>query len=95
MSKPDNSLENLQQKLDKARHLESGEEGDDPNVANESLGMAVRMGIDLVAGTAVGFFLGLMLDRWLETSPFLVIIGFFLGVAAGFRNMLRNVQKLP
>ncbi|HAD26704.1 MAG TPA: phosphoribosylaminoimidazolecarboxamide formyltransferase, partial [Alphaproteobacteria bacterium] len=48
-----------------------------------AMGVAIRLSTDLVAAVAVGGFLGWLLDRWLGTSPWLLLLFFFLGVAAG------------
>jgi len=51
------------------------------------------IGLHLVSGVIVGVFLGYFLDKYFGTSPWLTIIFFFLGIAAGFRNMYKDVQK--
>lgn len=58
------------------------------------LGMAMRVAVDLVAGLAVGTVIGWALDRWLGTGPWLLILFFVLGAAAGIRNVFRTAQKL-
>ncbi len=50
---------------------------------------AMRGPADLIAGIAVGGFLGYQLDIWLGTKPALVIIGIFLGMAGGVMNIYR------
>jgi len=56
---------------------------------DEGLGIVTRIGIDLVAATLLGAFLGYLADRALGTKPWLMIAGVFLGAIAGFRNILR------
>ncbi|WP_457625632.1 AtpZ/AtpI family protein [Persephonella sp.] len=51
------------------------------------------IGLHLVSGVIVGVLLGYFLDKYFGTSPWLTIIFFFLGIAAGFRNMYKDVQK--
>lgn len=58
------------------------------------MGKAYRIGIELVIAVAVGGAIGWFLDKWLETTPWLFIIFFFLGVAAGFRNVYKAAQKM-
>ena len=55
-------------------------------------GVGLRIGIELVAGVVVGTVLGLVLDRWLGTKPWLLIVGFLLGSCAGFLNVYRVAQ---
>ena len=59
----------------------------------ENMGQAMSLGIrvmaEFVSGVAVGALLGWQLDKWLGTSPFLLIIFLSLGTAAGFWNVYR------
>ena len=55
-------------------------------------GMAAIMGrvaTELVAGVVVGAFIGWALDRWLDTSPLLMLVMFFMGAIAGMLNAWR------
>ena len=58
------------------------------------LGLAMRVGVELVAGVAVGAGMGVLLDRWLGTGPWLLIVFFFLGAGAGALNVYRAVSHL-
>jgi len=60
----------------------------------QSIGRALRLGTDLVAGVAVGALIGFWLDRWLGTQPALFIIFFLLGTAAGFLNVFRTAKDI-
>jgi ATP synthase protein I len=51
------------------------------------------LGITLAASIAIGSAIGIGLDRWLGTSPWLTILFFLFGVAAGFRNLLRDLKR--
>ena len=57
-------------------------------------GLALRIGTELVAGLAVGVAIGLGLDWWLGTKPWLMIVFFFLGAAAGIVNVYRTMSGL-
>lgn len=57
-------------------------------------GMALRVGIEMVGTLAVGVFIGWGLDRWLGTKPWLMIVFFFLGAAAGVLNVYRAVSNI-
>lgn len=59
-----------------------------------AMGVAIRLSTDLVAAVAVGVFLGWLLDRWLGTSPWLLLLFFFLGVAAGILNVVRTANQM-
>lgn len=59
-----------------------------------SLFKASILGIHLVAGTFIGLAIGYFLDKWLQTSPWLTITFLILGIAAGFKNMYRDIQSI-
>lgn len=50
---------------------------------------ASMVGLDLVVYTFVGFAMGYYLDKWLHTSPWLLMVFTILGIAAGFRQLFR------
>ena len=56
---------------------------------NSALGLAFRIAADLVAAVAVGAGIGWALDRWLETSPWFLLVFFMIGAAAGVMNVIR------
>ena len=60
----------------------------------QGLGLALRIGTELVAGLAVGVAIGLGLDWWLGTKPWFMIGFFFLGAAAGILNVYRTMSGL-
>lgn len=51
------------------------------------------MGIHMVAATFLGLFVGVYLDKYFDTSPWLTIIFLLFGIAAGFKNMYDTVKK--
>lgn len=65
------------------------------NEPPKGLGLALRCGADLVSGIAVGVAIGFTLDTYVfETKPWLMVLFFFLGAAAGMMNVFRTVQGL-
>lgn len=89
--KPLPSLEALQQKIEKVQaHSGMKSEGED---ASGSSGGAMQVGVELVSGVAVGCFIGYYLDHWMGTKPLLFIVCFFVGAAAGFKNLLRQAKE--
>lgn len=57
-----------------------------------ALGMGMRVGIELVSALAVAVAIGWFLDEWLGTRPFLLMLFFVLGGAAGVANVWRLVS---
>jgi ATP synthase protein I len=51
------------------------------------------IGIQLVASTFAGLFIGYWLDKWLGTSPYLTLIFLLFGIISGFVNLVRLSQK--
>ena len=59
-----------------------------------SLGNALKISTELVAAVIVGSTIGFLLDNWFGTKPLLIIIFFFMGVAAGILNVFRSAKKM-
>tara|TARA_A100001015_G_scaffold186339_1_gene207389 strand:+ start:1121 stop:1405 length:285 start_codon:yes stop_codon:yes gene_type:complete len=58
------------------------------------MGSAFKLGTELVAAVAVGTIIGFILDSWFDTKPWLIIIFFFLGTAAGITNVIRTANRM-
>ena len=58
------------------------------------MGNAFKLGTELVAAVAIGTIIGFILDSWFDTKPWLIIIFFFLGTAAGILNVIRTANRM-
>ena len=58
------------------------------------MGNAFKLGTELVAAVVVGTIIGFILDSWFDTKPWLIIIFFFLGTAAGILNVIRTANRM-
>ena len=58
------------------------------------MGTAFKLGTELVAAVGVGTIIGFILDSWFDTKPWLIIIFFFLGAAAGMLNVIRVANRM-
>ena len=58
------------------------------------MGNAFKLGSELVAAVLVGTIIGFILDTWFDTKPWLIIIFFFLGAAAGMLNVIRAAKRM-
>lgn len=61
--------------------------------AASGYGVGMKMVLDLVGGALVGLIFGLALDQLFGTKPWGVLILLFLGMASGFRLMLRTAES--
>ncbi len=59
-----------------------------------SLGQALRLGVELVAGVAVGGFIGWGLDRLFGTAPLFMVLFLGLGATAGIMNVVRTAKRM-
>lgn len=84
------ALENLDARIRAARARNAPEAR---QVAASALARGTRYAAELAVATVVGFGLGWFLDRQLGTGPWLAMLFLMLGVAAGFRNLLRAVEQ--
>ena len=58
------------------------------------MGSAFKLGTELVSAVAVGTIIGFILDSWFDTKPWLIIIFFFLGAAAGMLNVIKAANRM-
>ena len=90
--RPSPSLEELDAKLKAARGQREAKGGGSKAEAGSGLGIALKVGVEFVSAVGVGVAIGLLLDYWLETKPWLMIVFFLLGSAAGFLNIFRAMS---
>ena len=93
--RPERELDALEARLREARAKaeditpESKEKNQPPKSA---LGLAFRVGVELVSALAIGVAIGWLLDRWLGTRPWLMLVFIFLGGGAGILNVYRMAR---
>ncbi len=57
-------------------------------------GQLVSLGTMLFACVAVGLTVGYFADRWLGTTPWLLLVGLGFGIAAAAVNFYRTIKAL-
>lgn len=67
---------------------------EDQNETNIKSGIAYGAAVSLFAAVVGGLIVGWLLDRWLGTSPWLLVVGLILGAAAGFYEFIRATSRL-
>jgi ATP synthase protein I len=58
-----------------------------------AMGQALKLSTEMIAGVAVGGFIGWALDRLFGTAPILMVVFLILGGAAGILNVIRSAQR--
>ncbi len=51
------------------------------------------LGFSVALSVVIGLGIGVFLDRYFDTSPWLMLIFLLLGIAAGFRNIGLAIKK--
>lgn len=52
------------------------------------------LGLEMGIAVAIGLGMGYLLDRWLGTKPWLMLVFILLGVAAGFKGMFDAARRV-
>ncbi len=94
---PPNDLDSFGQKLKKARESEESRRLWKSNVnrpPQTALGLAFRVSVELVSAVAVGLAIGWVLDEWLDTRPWVMVVFIILGFAAGVMNVYRMASGM-
>jgi ATP synthase protein I len=89
---PDARLESLDERLDRLRQAEAKRTAKKQPDRSYQVGQLVLS--HLVGAPLGGGIIGWLLDRWLGTKPWLMLVMLFLGFAVGVMNVLR-ISKTP
>jgi ATP synthase protein I len=87
-------LDKLGQQLADAKERRAAAPQSVPEARGAALGKALRLATELVAGVAVGGFIGWALDRLFGSAPFLLIVFLILGSVAGIMNVVRSAKAM-
>lgn len=90
------SLDALRHRLSEAKAKQARGRRTPSGSVERSEGMAAgfRIAVELTAALVVGGGIGYVLDLWLGTRPWLLIVFFMIGAAAGFLTIYRTGQEL-
>jgi len=84
---PDARLESLDERLDRLQQAEAKRTAKPTPDASYQAGQLVLS--NLIGAPAGGFVIGFVLDKWLGTQPWFLLIMLFLGFVGGFVNVMR------
>ena len=59
-----------------------------------AMSRGVRLGSEFIAAILVGAGMGYLLDQWLKTSPWLMLVMLMVGFAAGVLNVVRSAAEM-
>ena len=65
----------------------------DPNEQRRELFRLSGLGLEFGSSVIGGVLLGYLLDRWLGTGPWLLLVGTGIGFAAGLFRMVRLLNR--
>lgn len=91
----DARLRSLDERLRTAHAAEQVRTGTAQRKPDKGYSQGNRVLAELIAGTAGGALIGWLLDRWLGTSPWLLMLLLFLGIGVAFRNIIRISSERP
>lgn len=92
----DNNLTRLGERLDAMRASENKEKQAeiDDQENNENMNRGLKAGMELVTSIAAGAFIGWLLDSWLGTAPWFLIVFLLAGMGAGFMAVYKITQNI-
>lgn len=91
----DARLTSLEERLKAARHAEQVRTGSKHKKPGRGYSQGNRVLAELIAGIAGGALIGWLIDRWLGSSPWALLVSLFLGIAVAFRNIIRISNERP
>lgn len=87
------SFKDFDDRLAKMKNGPGQEEPAPDKERGSGWGQGLQAGIEIFVGVVVGAVIGYALDSWLGTKPWLSIVLFMLGGAAGLMNAYRQLQR--
>ena len=87
----DDKLQKLKERIDTAETTNSPP----PKQKKQSgAGFGFKISTEIIAALVVGVGMGLIVDKYLGTKPFGLIIFFIFGAIAGFLNVYRVMRRI-
>ena len=90
MSK-DDKLKDLKDRIQTAETTNSDQT---LNNKGNGAGFGFKISTEIIAALVVGVGIGLIVDKYLNTKPFGLIIFFIFGALAGFLNVYRVMRRI-
>ena len=77
--------------------IETAKSSNNPNIKKNKgsgAGFGFKISTEIIAALVVGVGIGLIVDKYLGTKPFGLIIFFIFGALAGFLNVYRVMRRI-
>ena len=77
--------------------IETAKSSNTPNTKKNKesgAGFGFKISTEIIAALVVGVWIGLIVDKYLGTKPFGLIIFFIFGALAGFLNVYRVMRRI-
>lgn len=87
-------LKDLESRLKKAKHSFEEKQKPPKSGGGKAISIALQMAIEFVLAVVIGTGIGWGIDLWLDTTPWFLIIFFFIGSAAGIKNIFRAADAM-
>ena len=85
-------IKNLKDRINK---LDNSSDLKKNKIENKSgISFGFRIGIEIVSALVIGTTIGIIVDKYLNSKPFGLIIFFILGAMAGFLNIYRVIRRI-
>jgi len=91
----DPRIASLEQRIERAEQVERVRTGQRDEKADENTRLGNRVLAELIGGPAGGAVVGWVLDHFLGTQPWLLLVFLFLGIIVAFRNIYRISMQRP
>ncbi|MCC8369267.1 MAG: AtpZ/AtpI family protein [Rickettsia endosymbiont of Oxypoda opaca] len=79
-------LKNIQKRIKEFKATE------DSNLKSKQEISTFTIGVDLVAGTMVGVFIGITIDKLFNSKPLFLILCMIIGIIAGFNIIWQKLK---
>ena len=89
-----NEKDNISKLKEKIENIENKQFTELKQKKESGAGFAFKISTELIAALVVGVGIGLIVDNYLGTKPFGLILFFILGSFAGFLNIYRVMRRI-
>jgi len=87
----DDKLRDLKERIDTAKSINTPQNS---KKKETGAGFGFKISTEIIAALFVGVAIGLIVDKYLGTKPFGLIIFFIFGAIAGFLNVYRVMRRI-